>query len=216
MWNSKLFNETCNKIVKEQGAFEGELVSSKEFLYVKIADALNVSNELVKKWTQSKSKGPREQDTLKKLEDLLGIELWDYSDCKIPYVKYSESCKRSIQKCYDILKDYLHSDEVENESNYAQMRLEIDKHKISIPDDIFKQIINFIDEKIEPIIYDYEKVFASLHTEEYGYTDDSGVFHVKGEKEFIQILGKRIQIIMDIEGQLDEFVMKVLSPILTE
>lgn len=153
---------------------------------------------------------------LKDVENLLGLELWDYSDCMVPYTQYSDVSKMSIQKCYDILKDYLHSDDVENEECYVEMRMEIDKLKISIPNDIFQKIVEFIDKEIDPIIYESDKVFASLYTEEYGFMDGAGVFHIKGEEEFKQILGKHIEIMIGIENKLDEFAVSELAPILSK
>lgn len=216
MWLYETFKKTCEIIAKEQGIFLGKRVKSKEQLYDLLSEKLNLSRDVIKKWTQPNSKGPSNPTDLKNVEDLLGIKLWNYSDCRFPSIQYSEQCKHNTQKCYILLKDYLNSEDVEDESYYIKVRFEIDKLKIAIPDNIFSQIIEFIDKEIKPIIYNPEEVFASLYTEKYGVMGNDGTFHIKDESALYQILGKHIEIIIDIEKKLDEFALTVLSPVLSK
>lgn len=55
-----------------------------------------------------------------------------------------------------------------------------------------------------------------MYNEEYGFFDEDHVFHIKGEKEFNQMLGEYLKVVHNVETRLDEFAMKELSPVILE
>ena len=215
MWCRDKFNDVCSKI-KEQGEFHGYPIYSKEELYEKIADEIHIPKERIKKWTQQGSKGPRNPEDLKAIEELFGISFWNYSDYQSPYNSCSDFSKKSTQKCYQIIKKYLQSWDLENESRLVKMVGKIDKLRVSIPPDIYKKIQKFITEEIDALTYDYENIFSAMYNEEYGFFDEDHVFHIKGEKEFNQMLGEYLKVVHNVETRLDEFAMKELSPVILE
>ena len=56
----------------------------------------------------------------------------------------------------------------------------------------------------------------TMYNEEYGFFDEDHVFHIKGEKEFNQMLGEYLKVVHNVETRLDEFAMKELSPVILE
>ena len=67
------FREILKSIV-EKKELNGDRISSKQQLYVRIGEALHVSPDTVKYWQRDKSSGPdpRTPELLKELEDYLG------------------------------------------------------------------------------------------------------------------------------------------------
>ena len=67
------FREILKSIVKEK-ELNGDRISSKQQLYMRIGEALHVSPDTVKYWQRDKSSGPdpRTPELLKKLENYLG------------------------------------------------------------------------------------------------------------------------------------------------
>lgn len=214
MWNRELFNKVCNEIVKQQ-SFRGKAIFSKENLYECLAEeeTINVSPETIKKWTQRNSKGPRNPEDLKAIEELLGVQFWSDNNLQIPTVQYSDITKQNIQKCFSIIKNYLESWEVEDESRYAEMTVAIDRLKVAIPKDIFDKIMDFIKCEIAPLVYEHDTIFSSMYKEEYGHYDENHVFVIKDGK-LNKVLEEYLKIVMDVEKRFDEFSTKELSPIL--
>ena len=144
MWNSKVYVKILNAIA-EQGAFRGNPVKNKEALYQLLADELHMSYHAVKGWTREKSNGPGDEDVLKHLKILLGTDLSNAT--KINYKEeekmatvFSDFVKTNIQKGYNLMIDYIMSDDVEDEDVYCKMREELSKLRVAIPKAIFDKM----------------------------------------------------------------------------
>lgn len=220
MWNRILYAEIIKKIAR-QGILDGNKVNTKEDVYKYLSEKLFVSYHTVKGWTRAASHGPGDKETLKNLEKLFGVSL-EIADTKkekgdtVMGNRYSDFVKRQIMECYTLMKDYLRSENVEDENTYCEMRSEMDKRKIAIPKSVYEKITNFANEHLDPIIYDEKNTFASLYTEDIGYYDKKGVFHTRSEEKTIEFCGRFLDILLKIEQELDDFAMKELYPILID
>ena len=109
------FREILKSIV-EKKELNGDRISSKQQLYVRIGEALHVSPDTVKYWQRDKSSGPdpRTPELLKELEDYLGypdalqkkinIEEEKTEDKRMDTV--SEFQKQQIMEIYEVLKNF--------------------------------------------------------------------------------------------------------------
>lgn len=219
MWNRELYIGMIRKIV-ESGTFMGKSVKNKEELYNSISSLLFVSYDTVKSWTRKNSNGPGDASVLEKLEQLLGTTLvkenkQENVEVVVMKDKYSDFVKENVKRCYDMLFDYVIEKDIENEARYCQIRTEIRKTKIAIPQEIYGKIEAFADEYLDPIIYD-DTYWDFLHTEELGHFDENGTFCLKDEKATLQSCGLFLNKVIEIAEMLETFGMRELYPLLTE
>ena len=123
------FREILKSIV-EKKELNGDRISSKQQLYVRIGEALHVSPDTVKYWQRDKSSGPdpRTPELLKELEDYLGypdalqkkinIEEEKTEDKRMDTV--SEFQKQQIMEIYEVLKNFVSEMNIENEDEYYE------------------------------------------------------------------------------------------------
>lgn len=98
-----------------------------------------------------------------------------------------------------------------DEENLVKLDWEVKKLKAGISPEVYSQIDGFIEDVLEPMVYEYDKVFEKVnsHAELKNNTLDFG------EKEnFIKAMGDFFEILLEIESKLDEFVMTELHPYL--
>lgn len=153
---------------------------------------------------------------LRDLKSLLAMDITENicDEEEITNEKYSDFVKENILKAYKMLIDYIASDDVEDEEEYCNLRDELSKLQIAIPEEIFEKIEKCVDDFLDPIIYDYENFFAELYTEDFGYFDEDHVFHMKSEAAIRAQAELYHERIWDIQCQIKEFGMKELYPIL--
>ena len=148
------FREILKSIV-EKKELNGDRISSKQQLYVRIGEALHVSPDTVKYWQRDKSSGPdpRTPELLKELEDYLGypdalqkkinIEEEKTEDKRMDTV--SEFQKQQIMEIYEVLKNFVSEMNIENEDEYYRIRAVIERKQLVLPDTIFNTILQFMD-----------------------------------------------------------------------
>ena len=122
--------------------------------------------------------------------------------------------KRNVGKAYELLIDFIRSEDVENEDAYCKMRMELKKLKVAIPKDIYDKIEDIADEYLDPIIYDNQNFFAELYTEEIGYFDEKETFHMRDEAATFKFLELFLIKIRDVEKKIEKFGMEEIYPIL--
>lgn len=132
------FREILKSIV-EKKELNGDRISSKQQLYMRIGEALHVSPDTVKYWQRDKSSGPdpRTPELLKELEDYLGypdalqkkinIEEEKTEDKRMDTV--SEFQKQQIMEIYEVLKNFVSEMNIENEDEYYRIRAMIERKK---------------------------------------------------------------------------------------
>ena len=136
------FREILKSIV-EKKEFNGDRISSKQQLYMRIGEALHVSPDTVKYWQRDKSSGPdpRTPELLKELEDYLGypdalqkkinIEEEKTEDKRMDTV--SEFQKQQIMEIYEVLKNFVSEMNIENEDEYYRIRAVIERKQLVLP-----------------------------------------------------------------------------------
>ena len=77
MWNREKYCKRISQIVLE-GMFNDSIVKSKEDVYRILSEELFVSYYTVKGWTRESSNGPGDVRTLKQLQSLLAVSLFDF------------------------------------------------------------------------------------------------------------------------------------------
>ena len=128
----------------------------------------------------------------------------------------NEFSKKAIFKCYVLMKDYLHDDEVESESCFGKMFQEIDKMKIAIPESIYKKITQFMDEWLAPIVYERETCFPTFYSDEVGFYNADGKWEIRDEDGMKKICKEFLLKLLETEDELDSFAMEELYPLLVE
>ena len=127
---------------------------------------------------------------------------------------YSQITKKSILKCFKLMKEYITSEDVEEMDAFEKMVSKVDKLLPAIPEELFAQIKEFISDKLAPIVYERDTTFSACYTDDIGHFED-GTFIVNDDIEcLIEMLGNFMEIIFNIDNELDEFGRTVLQPYL--
>lgn len=220
MWDVKKYKGLINTI-KENGSFMENNVTTKEQIYELIGKTIHVDAGTAKSWGRPSSNGPGSNDLLIELEKALGIAEGllgrkEYKEMKEDKqkIKLTDFNKQAIHSCYMLMKDYIHSDKVENEDYFADMCAEVGKYKIAIPEKIYEAIQKCIDEYLAPIVYEYHDTFAKCFTDDIGFMGDDGIWHVRDEEGVKKTCMYFIMTIIEIEENVDKFAMETLYPVL--
>ena len=183
------FREILKSIV-EKKELNGDRISSKQQLYVRIGEALHVSPDTVKYWQRDKSSGPdpRTPELLKELEDYLGypdalqkkinIEEEKTEDKRMDTV--SEFQKQQIMEIYEVLKNFVSEMNIENEDEYYRIRAVIERKQLVLPDTIFNTILQFMDNVVEEYVFEAE--YPDFTKEEAEY--ENGVMNIKTDGSY--------------------------------
>ena len=199
-FDSERFSKICDEILKA-GCFKEIPVFNKLDVCGVIADELHTSEGTVKKWTYKDSKGPRDKETAEALEKLLGVNLWNPNE-KYPIKRYSMVTQNAIASIYELVEQYFAGNDYEDEDKWAQTMAEIRKFELSIPEEEYKKITDFLNENVADLVYD-EETFAELHTEEYGEYCEDGSFSIADPTKFF---ARYFSIIMEKEEKFKNFM----------
>ena len=96
-----------------------------------------------------------------------------------------------------------------DEENLVKLDWEVKKLKAGISPEVYLQIDGFIEDVLEPMVYEYDKVFEKFnsHAELKNNALDFG-----DKENFIKVMGDFFEIHLEIESKLEEFVMTELHP----
>ncbi len=208
MFESKLFSELCDEAKKEE-VFNGKPVHSKEEVYQEVAVLCNMSPETVRKWACEGSKGPRDKQTLERLEEIFGKEFVKRTG-KYPIKKYSELTKQAILSIYSTMCDFFSCEDEEREEIWWKVMGDIEKSRLIIPSEEYEKIKKYLQDNLKDMVFDEEKAFPGLYSEEFGVCDEEGNFVVHYEKTN-EFLSKYIKIVNDKEESFKEFMIKNFS-----
>lgn len=204
MFRAELFSELCKR-ARDDEVFNGEPVFSKEEVYQKIAPLCYATPEQVKSWTLKNSKGPRDLVQLEKLEEIFGEELVDRNG-KYPIKKYSELTQKAILSIYSIMCDFFLYDE-EREEFWWKVMDSMEKSRLIIPKEEYEKIEQYLRDNLEEMVFDKEKVFPELFSEEFGVYNEKGQFRIHYEKSK-EFQDKYREIENQKEDAFKEFMMK--------
>lgn len=221
MFNKDKYHKLI-EFAKIKGEFNGKTVKGKGEVYSELAEEIGLSVDSVIGYGRKKSNVRVPEDTVRRIEELFGLKK---GELDTEYIDFDENKKEektnmtdfnkgAIFHVYSLLKDYLHSDDVQCEEAYCELITEIDKYKITMPSEVFDKIYAFVEDCIEPIVYKPQEVFRECYTEEIGNLDENRVFRVHNiegtEKMIINYMFK----LVEIEQELDEFATSELFPYL--
>ena len=209
------FREILKSIV-EKKELNGDRISSKQQLYVRIGEALHVSPDTVKYWQRDKSSGPdpRTPELLKELEDYLGypdalqkkinIEEEKTEDKRMDTV--SEFQKQQIMEIYEVLKNFVSEMNIENEDEYYRIRAVIERKQLVLPDTIFNTILQFMDNVVEEYVFEAE--YPAFTEEEAEY--ENGVMNIKTDAAFNKLMSQFLERLHELDEKIDQFAEQEL------
>ena len=209
------FREILKSIV-EKKELNGDRISSKQQLYMRIGEALHVSPDTVKYWQRDKSSGPdpRTPELLKELEDYLGypdalqkkinIEEEKTEDKRMDTV--SEFQKQQIMEIYEVLKNFVSEMNIENEDEYYRIRAMIERKKLVHPGTIFNAILQFMDNVVEEYVFEAE--YPDFTEEEAEY--ENGVMNIKTDAAFNKLMSHFLERLQELDKKIDQFAEQEL------
>ena len=210
------FREILKNIV-EKNELNGDRISSKQQLYMRIGEALHVSPETVKYWQRDKSSGPdsRTPELLDELESYLGypasalqkkinIEEEETEDKRVK--KISEFQKQQIMDIYEALKKYVSEMDIENEDEYYRIRAVIERKKLVLPETIFNAILQFMDNVVEEYVFEAE--YPDFTEEEAEY--ENGVMNIKTDAAFNKLMSHFLERLQKLDEKIDQFAEQEL------
>ena len=210
------FREILKSIV-EKKELNGDRISSKQQLYMRIGEALHVSPDTVKYWQRDKSRGPdpRTPELLKELEDYLGypgalqkkinIEEENTEDKRVD--KVSEFQKQQIMEIYEVLKSFVSEMAIENEDEYYRIRAVIERKKMVLPEIIFNAILQFMDNVVEKYVFEAEYPAFTEKEAEY----ENGAMNIKTDVAFNKLMGQFLERLQELDEEIDHFAEKELK-----
>lgn len=211
------FREILKSIV-EKKELNGDRISSKQQLYMRIGEALHVSPDTVKYWQRDKSSGPdpRTPELLKKLENYLGyptgallkkINIEEEKTEDKSMGKVSEFQKQQIMDIYDALKKFVSEMDIENEDEYYRIRAVIERKKLILPEIIFNAIMQFMDNVVEEYVFDAKN--PAFTEEEAKY--ENGVMNIKTDAAFNKLMSQFLERLRELDEKIDQFAERELK-----
>lgn len=191
------FREILKSIV-EKKELNGDRISSKQQLYVRIGEALHVSPDTVKYWQRDKSSGP---DPLQKK---INIEEEKTEDKRMDTV--SEFQKQQIMEIYEVLKNFVSEMNIENEDEYYRIRAVIERKQLVLPDTIFNTILQFMDNVVEEYVFEAE--YPDFTKEEAEY--ENGVMNIKTDAAFNKLMSHFLERLQELDKKIDQFAEQEL------
>lgn len=211
------FREILKSIV-EKKELNGDRISSKQQLYMRIGEALHVSPDIVKYWQRDKSSGPdpRTPELLKKLENYLGyptgallkkINIEEEKTEDKSMGKVSEFQKQQIMDIYDALKKFVSEMDIENEDEYYRIRAVIERKKLILPEIIFNAIMQFMDNVVEEYVFDAKNPAFTEEEAEY----ENGVMNIKTDAAFNKLMSQFLERLRELDEKIDQFAERELK-----
>ena len=209
------FREILKSIV-EKKELNGDRISSKQQLYMRIGEALHVSPDTVKYWQRDKSSGPdpRTPELLKEWEYYLGypdalqkkinIEEEKTEDKRMDTV--SEFQKQQIMEIYEVLKNFVSEMNIENEDEHYRIRAMIERKKLVLPGTIFNAILQFMDNVVEEYVFEAE--YPDFTEEEAEY--ENGVMNIKTDAAFNKLMSHFLERLQELDKKIDQFAEQEL------
>ena len=220
MWDVEIYRAIVTA-AKKSGKLGSSEVVTHEDVYKVIKEKLYVTVDTAKSWGRKTSTGPRDNEQIAELEQLfsipdgsLGRREEKAPKAKKQVIKMTDVNKNAVLSCYQAMTEYLHSDDVENEECLAAMCQMVNTYKIAIPEEIFEAIQNCINEFLDPIVYDQQRTFAQCYTDEIGFWEDDGTWHIRNEEGRMKFCVNYMMRLVEIEKCIENFAMKTLYPVL--
>ena len=119
---------------------------------------------------------------------------------------YGNEVTKAISEIHDLLKECVNFDNIES-AEFVRGNIEkIEKYKDILPEELFSEVQVFIKDVIEPIAEEPD-YFDFLHQDEIGKYNQSGAFEINSEKSLKLMMVLFIKHIMELEKEVDDFVL---------
>lgn len=217
-WDRDKFKKIIFECQRRRQFTDGSKVAKKREIHWIIAKKLFKSEETVRGWTKPRSNGPGDIEDVRNLEELLGVSLIKSEEESILLeeneVRLDEFNKQKVFECYEILKNFITEGDIESEEEYVKVRSEISKKRIAMPKSLYDNLSLWIDENLDPIIYDSENVLAFTRTSDLGQYSSDGAFKFLTEEKALKAIGMFMEFLMKLDGKLEQFADENIRPLL--
>lgn len=215
---------TVLNLIKKTGEFKGKAVPSKARLHEMIGDALGISHNTVKDWERATSNGldPRIPGLLEQLEAYLELPEGGLRERTAEPIKLNEEerkimntttdfQKQQIMECYERLRKFVSDMDIEDENVYYDIRNMIEVKKIALPTAVYKAMMNFMDQVVEPYVFeDTTEIFS----EEEAKRNEKGIVEIKSEQAFQKLMVRFMEKLSELDAKIETFAESELKPYL--
>ena len=193
---------TVLNLIKKTGEFKGKAVPSKARLHEMIGDALGISHNTVKDWERATEGGLRERTAepikLNEEERKIMNTTTDFQ-------------KQQIMECYERLRKFVSDMDIEDENVYYDIRNMIEVKKIALPTAVYKAMMNFMDQVVEPYVFeDTTEIFS----EEEAKRNEKGIVEIKSEQAFQKLMVRFMEKLSELDAKIETFAESELKPYL--
>lgn len=225
-WNAKKFRKLVNSVAIGVAPLNGQVVSStKSDIRIKIAEAVNYSEGTVRSWESPTSSGPSEPSVVEKLEAMFGTSFdanqatsntnnRKGNNTMMNQVAVNDFIKKQLFEVYSLIKNYIGNADVEEEEKFVELQSELERYSISIPEEVYDILIDFVDTKLAPMVYDNASVFSECYTSDIGCHEDDGTFTTNSDEGTLKMIGAFYDVIMRTEQDFDKIADEHIRPIL--
>ena len=195
---------TVLNLIKKTGEFKGKAVPSKARLHEMIGDALGISHntEQLEAYLELPEGGLRERTAepikLNEEERKIMNTTTDFQ-------------KQQIMECYERLRKFVSDMDIEDENVYYDIRNMIEVKKIALPTAVYKAMMNFMDQVVEPYVFeDTTEIFS----EEEAKRNEKGIVEIKSEQAFQKLMVRFMEKLSELDAKIETFAESELKPYL--
>ena len=178
-----------------------------------IGDALGISHNTVKDWERATSNGPdpRIPGLLEQLEAYLELPEGGLRERTAEPIKLNEEerkimntttdfQKQQIMECYERLRKFVSDMDIEDENVYYDIRNMIEVKKIALPTAVYKAMMNFMDQVVEPYVFeDTTEIFS----EEEAKRNEKGIVEIKSEQAFQKLMVRFMEKLSELDAKIE-------------
>ena len=119
--------------------------------------------------------------------------------------------KQQIMECYERLRKFVSDMDIEDENVYYDIRNMIEVKKIALPTAVYKAMMNFMDQVVEPYVFeDTTEIFS----EEEAKRNEKGIVEIKSEQAFQKLMVRFMEKLSELDAKIETFAESELKPYL--
>ena len=105
--------------------------------------------------------------------------------------------KQQIMECYERLRKFVSDMDIEDENVYYDIRNMIEVKKIALPTAVYKAMMNFMDQVVEPYVFeDTTEIFS----EEEAKRNEKGIVEIKSEQAVQALSDDDVRLVTESGG----------------
>ena len=114
-------------------------------------------------------------------------------------------------ECYERLRKFVSDMDIEDENVYYDIRNMIEVKKIALPTAVYKAMMNFMDQVVEPYVFeDTTEIFS----EEEAERNEKGIVEIKSEQAFQKLMVRFMEKLSELDEKIETFAESELKPYL--